>query len=153
MTSNVNGDGGSNSLAYIPTEAQLLAGDTPYTNPEEFNNFIKADKYLSTHRGMYAERGGAIAPWRHTFNFKYERTYKFKAGPSISAGVDIKNLANLFWRGWGNMQRLSSSDIVKLTGNGTEENPYQYTFTNPTWNTYASTYSTWSMALNLRFNF
>ena len=153
MTSNVNGDGGSNSLAYIPTEAQLLAGDTPYTNPEEFNNFIKADKYLSTHRGMYAERGGAIAPWRHTFNFKYERTYKFKAGPSISAGVDIKNLANQFWRGWGNMQRLSSSDIVKLTGNGTEENPYQYTFTNPTWNTYASTYSTWSMALNLRFNF
>ena len=153
MTSNVNGDGGSNSLAYIPTEAQLLAGDTPYTNPEEFNNFIKADKYLSTHRGMYAERGGAIAPWRHTFNFKYERTYKFKGGESISAGIDVKNLANLFYRGWGNMQRLSSSDIVKLTGNGTEENPYQYTFTNPTWNTYASTYSTWSMALNLRFNF
>ena len=153
MTSNVNGDGGSNSLAYIPTEAQLFAENSPYTNAEEFNNFIKADKYLSTHRGMYAERGGAIAPWRHTFNFKYERTYKFKAGPSISAGIDIKNLANLFWRGWGNMQRLSSSDIVKLTGNGTEENPYQYTFTNPTWNTYASTYSTWSMALNLRFNF
>jgi hypothetical protein len=153
MTSNVNGDGGSNSLAYIPTEAQLFAENSPYTNAEEFNNFIKADRYLSTHRGMYAERGGAIAPWRHTFNFKYERTYKFKAGPSISAGIDIKNLANLFWRGWGNMQRLSSSDIVKLTGNGTEESPYQYTFTNPTWNTYASTYSTWSMALNLRFNF
>ena len=51
------------------------------------------------------------------------------------------------------MQRLSSSDIVKLTGNGTEENPYKYTVTNPTWNTYASTLSTWSMALNLRFNF
>ena len=153
MTSNVNGDGGSNSLAYIPTEAQLMAENSPYTNAAEFNDFIKADKYLSAHRGQYAERGGAIAPWRHTFNFKYERTYKFKAGPSISAGVDIKNLANLFWRGWGNMQRLSSSDIVKLTGNGTEENPYQYTFTNPTWNTYASTYSTWSMALNLRFNF
>ena len=100
MTSNVNGDGGSNSLAYIPTEAQLFADNTPYTNPEEFNDFIKADKYLSAHRGMYAERGGAIAPWRHTFNFKYERTYKFKAGPSISAGIDIKNLANLFYRGW-----------------------------------------------------
>ena len=153
MTSNVNGDGGSNSLAYIPTEAQLLNERTPYTNPEEFNEFIKADKYLSAHRGMYAERGGAIAPWRHTFNFKYERTYKFKAGPSISAGIDIKNLANLIYRGWGNMQQLSSSDIVKLTGNGTEESPYQYTFTNPKWNTYASAYSTWSAALNLRLNF
>ena len=153
MTSNVNGDGGSNSLAYIPTEEQLFANNTPYTNPEEFNDFIKADKYLSAHRGMYAERGGAIAPWRHTFNFKYERTYKFKAGPSISAGIDVKNLANLFYRGWGNMQRLSSSDIVKLTGNGTEESPYQYTFTNPKWDVYANALSTWSAALNLRFNF
>ncbi len=153
MTSNVNGDGGSNSLAYIPTEAQLMAEDSPYTNAAEFNDFIKADKYLSAHRGQYAERGGAIAPWRHTFNFKYERTYKFKGGESISAGIDVKNLANLFYRGWGNMQRLSSSDIIKLNGKGTEEEPYTYTFTNPTWNVYASTLSTWSAALNLRLNF
>ena len=146
MTSNVNGDGGSNSLAYIPTESQLMAEDSPYTNAAEFNDFIKADKYLSTHRGMYAERGGAVAPWRHTFNFKYERTYKFDCGSSISAGIDVRNLANLFYRGWGNMQRLSSSDILKW--NGTE-----YTFTDPTWNTYASAYSTWSAALNLRFSF
>ena len=153
MTSNVNGDGGSNSLAYIPKESELLAQGSPYTNAEEFNNFIKADKYLSAHRGQYAERGGAIAPWRHTFNFKYERTYKFHGGESISAGIDVKNLANLFYRSWGNMQRLSSSDILKLNGDGSEENPYTYTFTDPTWNEYASTYSTWSAALNLRFNF
>ncbi|MBQ6771924.1 MAG: TonB-dependent receptor [Bacteroidales bacterium] len=154
MTSNVNGDGGSNSLAYIPTEAELET--MPFVSAEnkaDFNDFIKADKYLSTHRGQYAERGGAIAPWRHTFNFKYERTYKFHGGESISFGVDVKNIANLFWRGWGNMQRLSSSDIIKLTGNGTDENPYTYQFTNPIWSEYASTYSTWSAALNLRFNF
>lgn len=153
MTSNVNGDGGSNSLIYIPTESQLMADDSPYTNAEEFNTFIKADKYLSAHRGEYAERGAVVAPWRHTFNFKYERTYKFHGGESLSFGVDVNNIANLFYRGWGNMQRLSSSDILKLNGNGTEESPYTYTFTNPTWNTYASTYSTWSAALNLRFNF
>ena len=51
------------------------------------------------------------------------------------------------------MQRLSSSDIIKLNGKGTEEEPYTYTFTNPTWNVYASTLSTWSAALNLRLNF
>ena len=154
MTSNVNGDGGSNSLAYIPTEAELAT--MPFVSEEnkaEFNSFIKADKYLSAHRGQYAERGGAIAPWRHTFNFKYERTYKFHGGESISFGVDVKNLANLFYRGWGNMQRLSSSDIIKINGNGSEDNPYTYQFTNPTWGEYASTYSTWSAALNLRFNF
>ena len=154
MTSNVNGDGGSNSLAYIPTESELST--MPFVseqNKADFNDFIKADKYLSTHRGQYAERGAAIAPWRHTFNFKYERSYKFNGGQSISFGVDVHNIANLFWRGWGNMQRLSSSDIIKLTGNGTDENPYTYTFTNPTWDVYASTYSTWSAVLNLRFSF
>ena len=154
MTSNVNGDGGSNSLIYIPTESELQA--MPFASEENkaaFNDFIKADKYLSANRGHYAERGAVVAPWRHTFNFKYERTYKFNCGPSISAGIDVKNLANLFYRGWGNMQQLSSSDILKLNGKGTEEQPYSYQFTDPTWNTMASTYSTWSAALNLRFNF
>ena len=154
MTSNINGDGGSNSLVYIPTESELST--MPFTseeNKDAFNKFISADKYLSTHRGQYAERGAVVAPWRHTFNFKYERTYKFDCGSSISAGIDVKNLANLFYRGWGNMQRLSSSDILKLNGKGTEEQPYTYQFTDPKWNTYASTYSTWSAALNLRFNF
>ena len=153
MTSNVNGDGGANSLAYIPTEEQLIGGDAeklmPFTSAENaaaFNDFIKDDAYLSAHRGEYAERGGAIAPWRHTFNFKYERTLKFHGGESLQFGIDVKNIANLLNRSWGNMQRLSSSDIVKYN-NGT------YTFTNPTWGEYASTYSTWSAALNIRFNF
>ena len=153
MTSNVNGDGGSNSLVYIPTEDQLVGTDEarlmPFSSEENaaaFNDFIKADKYLSAHRGQYAERGAVVAPWRHTFNFKYERTYKFDCGTSLSAGIDVKNLANLFYRGWGNMQRLSSSDILKWNGS-------EYTFTDPSWNTYASTYSTWSAALNFRLNF
>ena len=152
MTSNINGDGGSNSLVYIPTETELEA--MPFANDENkmaFNEFIKADKYLSAHRGQYAERGAVVAPWRHIFNFKYERTYKFTAGPSISFGIDVKNIANLFYRGWGNMQRLTSSDILKVNGNSTDG--YTYQFTNPEWNTYASTLSTWSAALNLRLNF
>ena len=147
MTNNVNGDGGSNSLVYIPTEAELA--DMPFTSEEnkaEFNSFINTDKYLSANRGHYAERGAVVAPWRHTFNFKYERTYKFKAGPSISAGIDVKNLANLFYRGWGNAKLINTGDILKWDGTN-------YTFTAPEWNTYASANSTWSAALNLRLNF
>ncbi len=160
MTSNVNGDGGSNSLIYIPYEDQLVNDDAsklmPFVsadNAAEFNEFIKADKYLSAHRGEYAERGAVVAPWRHTINAKYERTYKFKNGMSYSIGVDVKNIANLLYRGWGNAQIMNSGDILKLTGNGSDENPYTYTFVNPIWNTHASTYSTWSAAFNLRFNF
>lgn len=153
MTSNVNGDGGANSLAYIPTEEQLFASDSPYTNPDEFNEFIKADKYLNAHRGEFAQRGGAIAPWRHTFNLKYERTIALNDGQKISLGVDVKNIANLLYRGWGNMQQLSSGDIIKLNGKGTAAEPYTYTFTNPTWNDYANLLSTWSAMFNLRYSF
>jgi len=150
MTTNVNGDGGAHSLAYIPTEDQLLNTLVDdFVSPENaaaYNDFIKADKYLSAHRGEYAGRGEAIAPWRHTFNFKYNRTYKLRGGESYTIGVDVKNLANLFYRGWGNIQRLSSCDLVQWK-NG------KYTFQNPTWNEYSSTLSTWSAALSLRFNF
>ena len=147
MTSNVNGDGGANSLAYIPTETELA--DMPFVsdeNKDQFNEFIKADKYLSAHRGQYAERGGAVAPWRHTVNFKYERTYKFHDGEALSFGIDVKNIGNLFYRSWGNIQKLSSSDILEWK-NGA------YRFTDPTWTENASTISTWSAALNVRFNF
>ena len=147
MTSNVNGDGGSNSLVYIPTEAELA--DMPFTsedNKAEYNSFINADKYLSANRGNYAERGAVVAPWRHTINCKYERTYKFKSGLSYSIGIDVKNIANLLYRGWGNAQLMNTGDILKWDGTN-------YTFTAPEWNTYASTYSTWSAALNLRLNF
>ena len=147
MTTNVNGDGGANSLIYIPTETEL--SEMPFVseeNAEDFNQFIMQDKYLNNHRGEYAERGGAIAPWRHTFNFKYERTIKFNGGEKLSFGIDVNNIANLIYRGWGNMQRLSSSDILKWDGS-------KYEFTNPTWSEYASTYSTWSAALNVRLSF
>ena len=152
MTTNVNGDGGANSLIYIPTETEL--SEMPFVseeNAEDFNQFIMQDKYLNNHRGEYAERGGAIAPWRHTFNFKYERTIKFNGGEKLSFGIDVNNIANLIYRGWGNMQRLNSSDILKYSKNS--EGNYQYEFTNPTWSEYASTYSTWSAALNVRLSF
>ena len=162
----VNGDRGAHSLMYIPTKEELegmtfndvydedgvliqTAGD----NKAAFEEFINNDKYLSSHRGQYAERGGAIAPWRHLFNVRYERTYKFKGGESIAFGVDVKNIGNLFYRGWGNIQRLNTCDLIQVNGKGTESNPYTYQFTNPTWGKYANKVSTWSAALNLRFNF
>ena len=162
----LNGDQGAHSLMYIPTASEVEAMSfndvvdndgnliqTAADNRVAFEDFIKNDKYLSTHRGQYAERGGAIAPWRHTLNFKYERTYKFKGGESISAGIDVKNLANMFYRSWGNIQRLSTSSILRVNGKGTESSPYTYQFMNATWEEYASPISTWSAALNLRFNF
>ena len=174
-TMNLNGDEGASSLLYIPNDDELAAmsfadvrdknGNVIQTadeNRQAFKEFIKNDKYLRTHQGMYAERGGAIAPWWHTINFKYERTYKFHDGEALSFGVDVRNIANLLYRGWGNVKRLSTSDILKygyaFTGQDEKginqyTNEKYYIFMNPTWNEYPSTQSTWSAALNVRFDF
>jgi hypothetical protein len=155
MTSNVNGDYGAHSLIYIPTHNELYAKDAngdfvmPFVsedNRDAYESFIQDDKYLKSHRGQYAERGGAIAPWRHTVNLKYERTYKFHDGEALSFGVDVKNIGNLLHRGWGNVKQLSSGDILAWK-NG------KYQFNEPVWNDYADVISTWSAALNARFSF
>ncbi|MBR6878637.1 MAG: TonB-dependent receptor [Bacteroidales bacterium] len=148
MTSNVNGDGGANSLIYIPKENELA--NMPFVstaNAKAYNEFIKDDAYLSHHRGEYAQRGAAIAPWRHTFNVRYERSLLFCNGKTLGFGIDVNNVANLLYRGWGNIQRLSSGDILSLTQDG------KYQFREPEWNTYANVVSTWSAALHIRFGF
>lgn len=155
MTSNVNGDGGANSLLYIPTQSEL--NSMPFTedeNRDAFNRFIENDKYLSAHRGQYAERGGVIAPFFHTINLHYTHDFILKPNShKIQIGLDMKNIANLINRKWGNMRRLSSGDILKISGNGTEGNPYTYQFMEPTWAVYASSMSTWAMSLSIRYSF
>lgn len=154
MTSNVNNDGGANSLIYIPTTDELAA--MPFSSDEnkaDFEAFIKGDKYLSKHRGEYAKRGGVIAPFFNTLNLKYEHSVRLgnldKNYGTIHFGIDIRNFANLLYRGWGNMQYQNSSNIIKWDANSEE-----YTFISPTRTKhYASTVSTWAATLNLRYTF
>ena len=150
MSGNVNGDGGSNSLIYIPTEEQLLhslVNDyVSADNAAAFNEFIKSDRYLNRHRGAYATRGGAISPWRNLINIRYERTFHFCDGKTLSGSVDLNNVANLLYRGWGNIQRLNSSDILTWKDG-------KYRFNQPEWSPYAGTVSTWSAVFGVRFGF
>ena len=155
MSSNVNGDGGAHSLAYIPLHEELYAKDAngdfvmPFVSEENrdaFEVFINGDKYLSANRGSYAERGGVTAPWTHTINLKFETSYKFCTGEALSIGVDVRNFANLLNRSWGNLKQLDNSDIIAWK-NG------KYQFTKPVWSDYAGVISTWSAALNMRFSF
>ena len=51
------------------------------------------------------------------------------------------------------MDGASEEDIKELATAHKAAIVSIYQFTDPTWSVYASTYSTWSAALNLRFNF
>jgi hypothetical protein len=43
-----------------------------------FDAFINQDKYLSERRGQYAERYGALSPWRGKWDMKLIQDYNFK---------------------------------------------------------------------------
>ncbi len=142
-------------LLYIPTDSEL-EGMNFRSNEDKlaYKNFIKNDPYLSTHRGQYEERNAIVAPWLNRINFHIAQDFNFKvAGKTntIEVAADIKNIGNLLHNKWGAYKELSSNVILNYAtdadGNGT------YTFTEPTWNDYANTASTWSAVLSLRYKF
>ena len=152
LMNNVTGDGGANNLIYIPTDADLanmtFADDA---NKADYKAFIEGDKYLSSHRGEYSERGGVTAPMQHRFNFKVAQDFNFNvAGKknTIQVALDINNLGNLLNSNWGAYNKLSSDQILKY-----DTKTSTYTFTAPKWTKVATVSSTWEMLLSLRWFF
>ena len=149
---NVTGDGGANNLVYIPTDKEVEA--MPFAddvNKAAFKTFLNSDKYLSSHRGQYSERGGVVAPWQHRFNFKVAQDFNFnvaKKKNTIQVALDINNLGNLLNSDWGTIQQMSSDQILKW-----DSATSTYTFTQPTWNKLTTLSSTWEMLLSLRWFF
>ena len=123
-----NRDGQTNDLIYIPRDASEItfvnipAGTTnysrAYTAQEQsdiFMNYIENDKYLSKHKGQYAERNGATLPWRNQFDFRITQEVFKKIGGgnnSFQFIVDIFNVGNLLNRNWGNFKFVNNSAIL-----------------------------------------
>jgi hypothetical protein len=148
----VTNDGGALNLMYIPTDADL--DEMPFAdaaNKEAFINFIENDKYLSSHRGEYSERGGVVAPWQHRFNLKVAQDFDFRVAGrknTIQVGLDINNLGNLLNSKWGTYDRLSGDQLLKY-----DAKTSTYEFTAPTWSKLTTVASTWEMLLSLRWFF
>lgn len=107
-----------NSLIYIPTEAEmstmLWADDT---SAEAFNDYIKADKYLRTHRGKFAERNSHSLPFVHRLDLHVAQSFYFSKHSSrhIELSLDILNLSNLISRSWGLVHRTSNWALSPVT--------------------------------------
>ncbi|MBR1872156.1 MAG: TonB-dependent receptor [Bacteroidales bacterium] len=146
----LTGDGGAASLVYIPTDAQVAEMTfTSEENKAAFKAFLASDKYLSSHRGQYSERGALVMPWNNRINVKVAQDFMFYTGKkvhTITLGVDINNIGNLFNKSWGNVQKLSSDRILHVEGG-------KYTFSEPTWSPLVSTISTWNMMFTARYSF
>lgn len=147
---NMTGDGGADMLLYVPTREQL--GEMTFAKEgqkEAFWEFINKDQYLKKHIGEYTERGGAVMPWRHELNFKFAHDFYFNVKGkrnALTVGVDVNNIANLINRNWGNVEQISTNRILTYKSG-------VYTFTEPQWSVKASTASTWSALLSIRYTF
>lgn len=156
----INGDGsGLNDLIYIPTSAEI--GQMNFSGAGQaaaFNSYIEQDDYLSGRRGQYAERYGALAPWRGRVDLKFLQDYNFNVGGdkvnTIQFSIDVLNVGNLLSSDWGLIQQPNNVQPIGVSVDGSG-NP-TYTFNTNQTETFgydSSLASRWQAQFGLRYIF
>lgn len=181
-SSNIVRDGaGSNNLIYVPKDASEItfvdnsfkdaAGAailwTAAEQSDAFFAYVEQDKYLKTRKGQYAERNGAVLPWRNQFDLKIMQEFFVKAGGkrnTLQVSLDILNVGNLINSAWGTAFYYNQNNILvnanntKVVSGGTEKptykmNPYNNKMLTNTFSDNVGYSSTYSMQLGIRYIF
>ncbi len=140
----INNDGSSvNDLLYVPTTTEISAMSFSGGAPQAaaYDAFINQDEYLSSRRGQYTERYGALSPWRGKWDMKLMQDYNFKISSqskktnTIQLSVDVLNVGNLINSDWGlvqvptNVQPIGvnvTAGVPTYTFNGTQTKTFNY---------------------------
>jgi hypothetical protein len=178
----VNGDGQTNDLIYIPADASQInfvegfkVGSKVYTAQQQkdaFFAFVDNNPYLSKHKGQYVDRNGALLPWVNSLDMRILQDFSFNAlkrKHTFQFTVDVVNLLNLIDNDWGtryayNFGSFSDQGILgtpsssnNTGGESFNRSAPKFTF-NPdgpklAYRTDVSTFSTWGIQLGLRYIF
>lgn len=172
FSGDANGDGGtSNDLLYIPRDTSEMnfvtytSGGVTYTAAQQaaaWEAYIQQDKYLSKHRGEYAQRGAVFLPMVYRADFSVAQDlFKdvFGKRNEIQFRVDILNVFNLVNKNWGVGQRLVSN--TPLTNPGVDSQGrlnYRLRAINgvlmdKTFEQTASLSDVWSMMFSVKYSF
>jgi hypothetical protein len=145
----MNGDGQTNDLMYIPRnqgeivlrDIQLTAaqGGGVYTAAQQWADldaYISQDKYLSKNRGAYAERNGGVRPWQHRLDGRLLQDIFTNIGENrntLQLSVDIFNVGNLLNSKWGVIQTPNRTNLLTFDGYNAQNQPvFEYRYlTNP----------------------
>lgn len=127
-SNDMNGDGVSNDLMYIPaSKDELTFVDTDDFTAEQqadaFWAYVNQDKYLSKHKGEYAGAYATRLPWVHRFDLKIAQNFNVKVGNStnvLQLSVDFVNIGNLLKDTWGVSQVLGNNSGKILTYQGVD---------------------------------
>ena len=162
---NINGDSSfqNNDLLYIPTASELQQmqfsasgpnGETAQEQATAFEQFIKQDDYMSSNRGEYMERYGALAPWRSRWDVKILQDIMFNNDNSLQLSIDILNFGNLLNSDWGVVEQPNNLSPVGVFVDATNTPTYTFdTNLKETFGADSSLLSRWQMQIGLRYSF
>ena len=106
----INGDGNAYDLMYIPKDTEIgIDSDATFRfltadDMDRYVEFAAQDKYLSSHKGQYAEAYAVNQPMRHVFDFRFAHDFIVKIGNvknTLQLSLDVQNAGNLFNSRWG----------------------------------------------------
>ena len=110
-STDVNGDGLTNDLIYIPRDDSEIK----FTSDDDriaFWNYVEQDDYLKNHKGEYAEAYAAHPPFVHRFDFRWAHDFNLKVGNTfhkLQLSADFQNIGNLFSSRWGVEKSMSAT--------------------------------------------
>ena len=123
-----------------------------------FDNFVDQDDYLSERRGEYAERYGALSPWRGRIDMKFIQDYNFMIGDktqTVQFSIDLLNFGNMLNSDWGVVQQPNSIQPIGVSVDPVTKIP-TYSFDGQLQKTFGydtSLNSRWQMQFGLRYIF
>lgn len=156
----INGDGAfGNDLIYVPTTSEISQMQFAEAGQgAAFDAFIEQDDYLSDRRGQYAERYGALAPWRGRWDIKFLQDLNINVGNdktnTIQFSVDILNFGNLLSSKWGLIQQPNSVQPIGVSFDAAGAPVYTFDGTQTSTFGYSSALdSRWQAQVGLRYIF
>jgi hypothetical protein len=138
---------------------------TPAEQAQLFENYILQDKYLSEHRGQYAERNGGQMPWLNRVDIKFMQDIFMNIGKNrntLQFTADIFNFGNLIDPNWGKLRIVNATQILAapstFSPTGTTLPTFQMALANnqlitKTFRDNVSSASTYSIQFGLRYIF
>ncbi|MEP7321189.1 MAG: carboxypeptidase regulatory-like domain-containing protein [Saprospiraceae bacterium] len=159
----INNDGSSlNDLIYIPTDANInsmnFTGDATSAGIQRnaLKNYIAQDQYLSEHRGTYAEKYGALAPWYSHWDIRALQDFKLNNDQVVQVSLDILNVGNMLNSSWGVRQYATYTGLAQPLAVSVSNGIPVYTFDASQNNTFFNDFSLlsrWQLQLGLRYRF
>ena len=127
-------------LIYIPeTSSDIIFVGTATEQADqwtELDEFIEQDKYLSEHRGEYAERNGARLPWVNIFDFHFSQDLYANVldrRQTLQFTFDVFNIGNMLNKDWGVRSYASNNNIqlMKFEGMQADNTTPTFSFSRP----------------------